>query len=129
VRGQQKVFDTTRPLDFVFGFITGFLLSMVASLLIVLIGRIAGFFAWLVIAAAAPSAGALIAEALRYVTRRHRSRALFLTILAAVLLGALPVVLYLVFSFNFWSLIFQGIYLFVAVPLIYYRLSGIRLTR
>jgi hypothetical protein len=129
VRGQQKVFETAQPLDFVLGFLVGFVLSAIASLLVILVGRIASFFAWIVIAAVAPTVGAGIAEALRFVTRKHRSKPLFITILVSVLLGALPVVLYLILSLNLWSLIFQGIYLFIAVPMVYYRLSGIRLTK
>lgn len=129
VRGQQKIFDTAVWSDYLFGFLVGGFLSTVTSLLVVLIGGIASFFAWIVIAAAAPTAGVAIAEALRLVTRKHRSRPLFLTILASIILGALPVVIYQILTFNFWSLIFQAIYLIIVVPVIYYRLSGIRLTK
>jgi hypothetical protein len=81
-----------------------------------------------VIAAGAPSVAIGISEALRFVTRRHRSRSLFITIVVATLLGALPVVLYHLLNFNIWGLIFQAIYLVIAVPIIYTRLSGLRFT-
>ena len=129
VRGQQKVFDTSAWSDYLFGFLAGFFLSLIASILVVLIGSITSFFAWIIIAAAAPSIGIAIAEALRFVTRRHRAKKLFITLIAAVILGALPVVGYLLLTFNFWNLIFQAIYLFMAVPIIYYRISGVRLKR
>ncbi len=71
----------------------------------------------------------VIAEAVRLVTRKHRSRPLFITIAVAVVLGALPVIIFNLISFNLFGLIFQGIFLFVATPIIYTRLSGIQLTR
>jgi hypothetical protein len=71
----------------------------------------------------------VIAEGVRLVTRRHRSRTLFITIAAAVVAGALPVILFQLVTGNFFSLIFQGIYLFIATPIVYTRLSGIQLNR
>ncbi|KAF0109128.1 MAG: hypothetical protein FD146_172 [Anaerolineaceae bacterium] len=129
VRGQQKIFETAQPADYVFGFLVGGFLSSLASVLVILVGSIASFFAWIVIAAVAPTVGIVIAEALRFVTRKHRSKPLFTTILASIILGAVPVGVYLLLTLDFWSLIFQGIYLFIAVPIIYHRLSGIQLKK
>jgi hypothetical protein len=129
VRGQQKIFVTAEWVDYPIGFIVGATLSGLASLLVMLISGIAGFFAWFVIAAAAPGAAIVIAEALRFVTRKHRSKSLFITILVAIVLGALPVLVWHLFTMNIWGIVFQAIYLFTAVPLIYYRLSGIQLLR
>ncbi len=129
VRGQQKTFITAEWVDYVAGFLVGSLLSTIASLLVVLLSGIAGFFAWFLIAAAAPSAGMLISEALRFVTRRHRAKSLYITMTVAVILGALPVALYQLITLNIFGLIFQIIYLVVSVPIVYYRISGIQLTR
>jgi hypothetical protein len=129
VHSQQKVFVTAQWTDYLVGFLAGGFLSLLASLLVLLVGGMTGFFAWIVIAVGAPSVAIGIAEALRFVTRKHRSRPLFITILVSIILGAAPVVIYLLLTLNFWSLIFQGIYLFIAVPIIYYRLSGIQLTK
>lgn len=129
VRGQQKIFDTAGWPDYLAGFLVGGFLSALASILVVLVGRITSFFAWIIIAAGAPTIGVGIAEALRFVTRKHRSRPLFVMILASILLGAAPMVIYLLRLHDFWSLLFEGLYLFIAVPVIYYRLSGIQLTR
>ncbi|MDP2993951.1 MAG: hypothetical protein Q8N46_02390, partial [Anaerolineales bacterium] len=90
---------------------------------------IAGIFAWFIIAFAAPTVGMMIAEAVRFVTRRHRSRPLFITVAVAVVLGALPVIILNLIAFSLFGLIFQAIFLFVATPIIYTRLSGIQLTR
>jgi hypothetical protein len=129
VRGQQKIFVTAVWYDYLLGFVTAGVLSFLASLLAGLISNMTGFFAWFIMIAAAPAAGVIIAEAVRFVIRKHRAKGLFLTIAAAVVLGALPgIVVNLVFM-NFFGAIFQGIFVFIAAPLVYTRLSGIRLTR
>jgi hypothetical protein len=63
------------------------------------------------------------------VTRKRRSRPLFIAIAAAMAVGALPIILVQIFSLNFFGLIFQGIFLFIAIPIVFTRLSGIQLTR
>jgi hypothetical protein len=129
VKGQQKVFDTSEWYDYVTGFVVAALLSAVASFLVTFIGGI-GFFGWFLIAAGAPSAAVAIAEGVRLVTRKRRSRPLFLTVAAGVVLGALPVILFqLFFSGNLFGILFQVIYLVIAVPVVYSRLSGIQLFR
>lgn len=128
VRERQKSFDTAEWYDFVLGFLVAGILSAVASFLVTLIGGI-GFFGWFLIAAGAPTAGVAIAEAVRAVTRKRRSRALFITVAVGVVAGALPVILFQVFIFNLFGIIFQVIYLAIAVPLVYTRLSGIQLFR
>jgi len=126
VRGQQKKFDTAEWNDFLFGFIVAGVLSLVGSFLISLVGGI-GFIGWFLVVLAAPTTGTIIAEAVRRVIHRHRSRALFITIIAAVVLGALPMVLLHVISFDLFGILFQGIYLFLVAPAVYYRLSGMQL--
>jgi len=127
VRGQQKVFETAQWYDYVLGTgIAGFL-SLIVSGLIYFVSGFLGFFSFLVIFAAAPTAGVIISEAVRFATRRHRSRHLFLIIAIAVGLGALPFILWHLFFFSLYGLIFQGMYLVMVVPTVYYRLSGIQL--
>ena len=128
VKGQQRVFNTSEWYDYVFGFAVAVLLSAVAAFLVTLIGGI-GFFGWFLIAAGAPTAGVFIAEGVRMVTRKRRSRPLFMTIVAGVVLGALPVILVQVFRFDMFGILFQIIYLVIAVPVVYSRLSGIQLFR
>jgi hypothetical protein len=128
VKGQQKVFDTSEWYDYISGFIVAALLSAVAAFLVTLIGRI-GFFGWFLIAAGAPTAAVAIAEGVRLATRRRRSRPLFITVAIGVVLGALPVILFQVLSNNLFGILFQVIYLVIAVPVVYSRLSGIQLFR
>jgi hypothetical protein len=128
VRGQQKVFNTSEWYDYLTGFIVAMLLSAVASFLVTLIGGI-GFFGWFLIAAGAPTAAVAIAEGVRLVTGRRRSRTLFITVSIGVVLGALPIILLQVMSMNLFGILFQVIYLAIAVPVVYSRLSGIQLFR
>ena len=128
VRGQQKVFNTSEWYDFVGGFVVAALLSAVAAFLVTMIGGI-GFLGWFLIAAGAPTAGVVIAEGVRMVTRKHRSRPLFITVVIGVILGALPVILFQLLNMNVFGILFQIIYLVIAVPVVYSRLSGIQLFR
>jgi len=105
------------------------LLSVVAAFLVTFIGGI-GFFGWFLIAAGAPTAAVAIAEGVRLVTGKRRSRSLFFTVAIGVVVGALPVILFqIVFTRNLFGVLFQVIYLVIAVPVVYSRLSGIQLFR
>ena len=126
VRNQQKKFDTAEWNDYVFGFLVAGVLSLVGSLLISLVGGI-GFIGWFLVVISAPTAGAIIAETVRRVIRGHRAKSLFFTILIAVILGALPMVLIQLLRMNLFGILFQGIYLVLVAPAVYYRLSGIQL--
>jgi hypothetical protein len=72
----------------------------------------------------------VIAEGVRTVTGKRRSRTLFITVAAGVIVGALPIILFqLVLARNLFGVLFQVIYLVIAVPVVYSRLSGIQLFR
>jgi nitrate reductase NapE component len=128
VKGQQQIFNTAEWYDYIIGFVLAAILSSIASFLVTLVGGI-GFIGWFLVIAGAPAAGAIIAEALRYALRKHRSRNLFITVAVGVVLGALPTLLTQIFIGNFYGIIFQVIYLVLATPVVYTRLSGIRLSR
>jgi hypothetical protein len=128
VRERQKSFETSEWYDYVSGFIVAAILSAIAAFLVTLIGGI-GFFGWFLIAAGAPTAAVAIAEGVRAVTKRRRSRQLFITVAVGVVLGALPVILFQVLTQNFFGIVFQIIYLILATPVVYTRLSGIQLFR
>ena len=128
VRGQLKIFDTAMWYDYVLGFITAGILGLLASLLALFVSGLS-FIGWILIIIGAPTAGVVIAEGVRLVIKKRRSRALFITIAAAMVLGALPVIIFNLVSFNLFGLIFQGIFLFIATPVVYTRLSGIQLNR
>lgn len=130
VRQQQKVFDTSKPLDYLWGFLIAFVLSLIGSLLTSWIG----FFTFLL----APAAGTGIAEAVRAVIKKRRSKRLFRLVSAAIILGGAPMILITALrllinlgagSFRILGLLplgYQVLFLVMAVPSAYYRLSGSR---
>ncbi len=128
VKEQQKTFNTALWYDYLIGLVVVAVLSMVASGIVAALSFL-GIYLLLIIAFfGAAGAGALIANiALRIVSKR-RSRALFITMAAGVVLGALPVTLIGFFFFGgFFSLIGQVIYVVVATPTVYARIAGIQL--
>ena len=128
VRDRQKTFETSEWYDYIVGFLVAAFLSGIASFLVTLVGGI-GFFGLLLIGAGATMAGTIITEAVRAVTRKRRSRPLFITVAVAVAIGALPVALFELFAGDVFGLLFQVIYLVIVIPLVYTRLSGIQLFR
>lgn len=130
VSRQQKTFDTSRPLDYVWGFLIAVVLSLIGSF----IPRLIGFFTVLL----APAIGVGIAEAVRFVIKKRRSKRLFRTVTIGMIIGGLPLIMSLGYSFVFnllsgnfslfgvLPLVYQVLYLVMAVPSAYYRLSGSR---
>lgn len=128
VREQKKIFDTAEWYDYMLGFVVAAFLSGLASFLVTLIGGI-GFIGWFLIIVAGPVAGVAIAESVRFVIRRRRAKQLYYTVVAGVVLGALPILMTQLFILNLFGILFQIIYLAITVPTVYTRLSGIQLSR
>ena len=128
VRERQKTFDTAEWYDYALGFIVAAFLSGFAASLVTLIGGF-GFFGLLIISAGASTAGIVISEGVRAVTRKRRSRPLFITVAIGVVVGALPVILFQLIAGNMFGIVFQVIYLVIVTPIVYTRLSGIQLFR
>jgi hypothetical protein len=128
VRDRQRSFDTSEWYDFLVGGAIAAFLSGFASALVSAVGNI-GFFGWFLIAAGAPTAGMIIAEAVRAATKKRRSRSLFITVSVGVVVGALPILLFRLFFFDLFGIVFQIVYLVIVVPTVYARLSGIQLFR
>jgi MFS family permease len=128
VRGQQKVFNTAQTQDYVLSFAVAAILSYIGALIASRIGFFTIFLA--------PAAGTIIAEAIRRVVNRRRSKQLFQVALAGIVLGAAP---FLLFPFlaiflggglgSLFSLLWPGLYLAIAASTAYYRMSGIQLGR
>jgi hypothetical protein len=95
-------------------------LALLGSLLI----NVIGFFVIFI----GPIVGGVIAEAVRRAVNKRRSRKLFLTAAVGALVGG--TIRYLVGGIGFYSLLsllIPGIYVFLVVSTVYYRLSGIRM--
>jgi uncharacterized membrane protein YeaQ/YmgE (transglycosylase-associated protein family) len=126
VRGQQKTFETAQTIDYPLAIVIALILGFLGSLIVPRLG----FFTLFV----APLAGTLIAEAVRLVIRRRRSKRLFQMATAAAALGSLPSILVLLVSsgslgggFGLLPLVWQGVYTFMIASTVYYRLAGIRM--
>ena len=138
VKSQLKIFDTANWYDYISAFVVGGIASAIASIIVSLV---AGFFFGLLVLVVAPFAGQIIARVIQFFIKNRRSQALFYTACAGVVAGAIPIMLSslagLFFAsqfggFSIWSalpLVWQVVYLVMAVPTVYSQLSGIQLFR
>jgi len=134
VRRQQKVFDTSQPMDYVLGFLIAAVLSFLGSLVIRFVIGFIGFLTFLI----APAIGVGIAEVIRLVIKKRRAKRLFRVIVIGMILGGLPYIVVIGLNFilllgggrislsGLLPLAYQILYLVLAVPSAYYRLSGSR---
>ena len=124
VRGQQKIFDTAKPIDYVLAVVVALVLAYIGGFL-----TFAGFFIIFI----APVAGVIIGEAVRRIIQRRRSIRLFQATTAAVVMGGLFHVVPTLISFfaygnlNLFGIIWQVVYISMAASTVYYRLSGIKM--
>jgi hypothetical protein len=127
VRGQLKVFENAQWWDYPLAVLIGGGLSFLGSL-------VASSLGWFIIFVG-PIIGVIVAESIRWVVHRRRSRLLFQLATGAVIVGALPLLLIRLFSvlvsssagFALFGLIWPALYLFLVTSTTYYRLSGIRI--
>ena len=133
VHNQQKIFNTANWYDYLLGFLIATGLSYLGSL----IAPKMGFFVLFL----APLVGMIIAEGVRFVTQRRRSKQLFITIAVGALIGSLPVLVFQIislimflaqidFTFNLlFSTLWHGAYAVMVTSTVYYRISGLAFNR
>jgi len=119
VKGQQKVFETAEWVDYPLIFAVVAILAYLGSLIAFRVG----FFIILL----APIAGGLIAEVARIVTRRRRSKRLYLLAAIAAVIGCVPLGLRFVFNFSLLGFIWHAAYAVLMTSALYTRLAGIRI--
>lgn len=129
VRGQLKVFETAKTIDYPIAFVIVAVLSYLGSL----VASIMGFFTLFI----APVAGVIIAEIVRFAVRRRRSRRLYQVVIAAAILGALPTLIIPALGLLLGGLgggfgvllplLYRGLYVFLVTSTVYYRLAGIQI--
>ena len=129
MRGQQKVFETVQWYDYPLGFAIVVVLSLLGSLLAPIMGFLNIFLA--------PLAGGVIAEAVRFVVRRRRSRTLFNLMAVACVLGSAPMLIIQGIRIlaalslggtgigSFLTIVWCGLYAVLTTSTLYYRMSGI----
>lgn len=119
IKGQQKIFNTATWLDYPIIFAVVAILAFLGSLIAVRIG----FFVILL----APAAGGVIAEIARLVTRRRRSRNLYILAAIAAVIGCVPLILQFILRFDLLDMIWDLAYVVLMTSALYYRLAGIRI--
>lgn len=131
IRQQQKVFDTTKGLDVLIGFLISGIISFAGSWFVPRLG----FFTILI----APGLGSLIYKAVRLAVKRRRSKALNSAILAGALIGSLPLLVpqmlnvismpseMLTTISNLTPLIWRVVYTVMVATTAYAQTKGIRL--
>jgi len=127
VRNQQKVFETAEWYDYPIAFFLAAILTYAGSFLAALLGFFIIFLA--------PIIGVIIAEAVRFTTRRRRSPKLFLTAAIGAVIGSIPLLFPFLLSLlsgggilgGLWNLLWQVYYTVTVTSTVYYRLRGIRM--
>jgi hypothetical protein len=136
VRGQQKIFDTARWIDYPVAFIIAAVLSAIGLLLLQMVaGFLGGIWLIMIVLFLSPVIGMIISEAVRRAVQRRRSRRLFQLATGATVLGALPFLLVPLMGLfigrsgfgSLFSLILPVAYIFLVASSVFYRLSGIQL--
>ncbi len=127
VNQHKKIFDTALWYDYLLGITATSILSVITSGLLAFVATFIGFYMIFVSFAVAGGAGVFLSNIALRVTGKRRSRWLFIACAAGVVLGALPIALFLFFTNNMFSIIMIGIYAVVATSTVYARLAGIQL--
>jgi hypothetical protein len=82
IKGQQAIFYSATPLDYLIAVVIGFVASIIAAFIMNAVGIFFTFFL-------APVAGGVIAEVVRWATGRRRGRRMWLVVSACIVGGAL----------------------------------------
>jgi MFS family permease len=82
ISGQQAIFYSATPLDYLIAVFIGLVASTIAAFIISVVGFFFAFFL-------APAAGGIIAEVVRWATGRRRGRRMWLVVSACIVAGAL----------------------------------------
>ena len=129
IREQKKVFDTAEVQDYMVAFGVSAVLSFIGSIVV----SVFGFFLLLVIFLG-PAAGVLIAETVRKLVSRRRSKILFQTVVWGIIIGGLPLILPGLLGLisgtgigSLFRLILAAVFTFLAASSAYARLTGIRI--
>lgn len=93
IRDREDKFYTGGNTDYALAVVVALPLSFITAILFSLVGGIS-FFGWIIAFFAAPFAAGLIAEAVRRVVQRRRSRYLWQTVLGCLVAATLPFFLF-----------------------------------
>jgi hypothetical protein len=122
VKAQQSKYYNGGMLDYVLAVVVALPLSVIAAAIFTFaIARI-GLFAWIIAFLAAPAAGGLIAEVVRWAVGRRRSRYLSTAVTACLVIGVLPFLALTLLAGNVLGLVVPGVLIFLGGGAILARL-------
>jgi hypothetical protein len=127
IKEQQKIFDTALWYDYPLTFVVVALLSYLGSLIGGWIAARFGFYIIILTLFAAPAIGGGIAEIVRRITGKRRSKKLFFLAGVAAVIGCIPVALGLFQFFSLFEIIYLVMYAILMTSTMYYRLGGIKI--
>jgi hypothetical protein len=122
IREQQDKYYTGHNLDYVIAAVTAVPLSLIVAVLFSFVIARIGFFSWIIAFIAAPVAGGFIAEAVRRLVGRRRSRYLAHVVAGSLILATAPFLLLTLFSGSLFGLIVPAILLIAGSGAIMARL-------
>lgn len=118
VRGQQKVFETAQNFDYPVAFTISAVLAFAGSLILPYIGFLTIFVG--------PLLGGVAAELVRTAVHKRRANPLFITAAVGAAVGCAWVLGSAILNFSLFGIFWAGLYSFLMVSTLYYRLRGIR---
>lgn len=127
VKQRRKSFDTALWYDYLIGFGVTFICSLMASILVGLVASFIGFFIFFLAIAIGGGAGVLISNITLKAINKRRSKALFYACAIGVVLGAIPVAIFMFFFGNLFAALAVVLYAVIVTPSVYSRISGIQL--
>jgi hypothetical protein len=127
INQRKKKFDTAVWYDYLIGFGITFILSLIASVLVGIVASFIGFFIFFLAVAIGGAAGVFISNITLRAINKRRSRTLFYACATGVVLGAIPIAIWMFFFGNWFAGFAIVVYIFIVTPIVYSRVSGIQL--
>jgi len=127
INQRKKKFDTAVWYDYLIGFGITFILSLIASILVGIVASFIGFFIFFLAAIIGRGAGVFISNITLRAINKRRSKTLFYACATGVVLGAIPIAIWMFIFGNWFAGLAIVLYIFIVTPTVYSRVSGIQL--
>ncbi len=119
IRELEDKYFNSQTSDYIVAPIVAFILGLIGGVVLTLLGSFGGIFLWFILAAAGGAVGSFIGGIIKRAIGRRRGR--YLPIVVAVVTIVATILPSILVGLGF-NLIVLGIYLFFAIPAIYYQM-------
>lgn len=119
IRELEDKYFNSQTSDYIVAPIVAFILGLIGGVILTLLGSFGGLFLWFILAAAGGAVGSFIGGIIKRAIGRRRGR--YLPIVVAVVTIVATILPSILVGLGF-NLIVLGIYLFFAIPAIYYQM-------